>query len=159
VRREQAGDFFEKLGLDEKLSGLILAVIGNGSQLAYQIDVRRGGEPAESAMKAFAVRVFGEFLGKPEVSDRQAEGFAQMCRMLQLCDGGAYTSMAVTHSKQLGTWYRNAPTFNSSFKQPSGFGRRGISARQPADSAAARDLTPKVAVLTETSDDPSIIRK
>lgn len=138
----QAGDFFDKLGVDDKLKNLLLAVIGEGEELAFHIEVRHAGEPAEAAMKELATRTLKQFYDSNSVTDEQINGFIDMCKMLQVCDGGAYTSMAVTRPAVGRGHYRNAPTFNSSFSQPVGFGRRTIRLRGEGDMPAGQDLTP-----------------
>lgn len=140
----QADDFLGKLGVDDKLKGLLLAVIGEGEELAFQIEVRAAGEPAEAAMKELATKTLKQFYGSESVTDEQITGFTEMCKMLQVCDGGAYTSMAITRPTAKGSGrYRNAPSFNGSFAQPLGFGKRTIRLREEGDKAADTDLTPK----------------
>ncbi len=139
----QADDFLGKLGVDERLKGLLLAVIGDGEELAFQIEVRGAGEPAEAAMKELATSTLQKFYGSKSVTDEQINGFAEMCKMLQVCDGGAYTSMAITRREGGKGRHRNAPSFNASFAQPVGFGKRTIRLRREGDKAAASDLTPK----------------
>ena len=139
----QADDFLGKLGLDDKLKGLLLAVIGEGEELAFQIEVRGAGEPAKAAMRELATKSLRQFYGSETVTDEQITGFTEMCKMLQACDGGAYTSMAITRPTAKGSGrYRNAPSFNGSFAQPVGFGKRTIRLKQEGDNAAESDLTP-----------------
>ena len=139
----QADDFWDKLGVDERLKGLLLAVIGDGEELAFQIYVRGAGEPAQAAMKELATKTLSEFYGSESVTNEQVNSFAEMCKVLQVCDGGAYTSMAITSRGGGKGRYRNAPSFNSSFAQPVGFGKRTIRSREEGDNPAAPDLTPK----------------
>ncbi len=139
----QADDFLGKLGIDERLKGLLLAVIGDGEELAFQIYVRGAGEPAQAAMKELATTTLSQFYGSERVTDEQVVSFIEMCKMLQVCDGGAYTSMAITNKGAGKGRHRNAPSFNASFAQPVGFGKRTIRLRKEGDKAAAHDLTPK----------------
>lgn len=139
----QAVDFLTKLGIDERRKALLVAVIGDGDELAFQIDVRKAGEPAETAMRELAVKTLQDFNHTSEVTDAQIESFTEMCRMLQICDGGAYTSMAITRSTIGRGRYRNAPSFNGSFAQPLGFGKRTIRLRGDGEQAATYDLTPQ----------------
>ena len=144
----QADDFLGKLGIDDKLKGLLLAVIGEGEELAFQIEVRGAGEPAKVAMRELATKTLKQFYGSESVTDEQITGFTEMCKMLQVCDGGAYTSMAITRPAIKGSGrYRNAPSFNNSFAQPVGFGKRTIRLRGEDDRAAKPDLTPKGSVV------------
>lgn len=140
----QAADFLGKLGVEDKLKGLLLAVIGEGEHLAFQTEVRGAGEPAKNAMKKLATKTMMEFYDSESVTDEQINGFTEMCKMLQVCDGGAYTSMAITRQTTKGSvHYRNAPSFNGSFAQPVGFGRRTIRLRERGGKSADADLTPK----------------
>lgn len=141
----QAGDFLGKLGVDERLKDLLLAVIGDGEELAFQIEVRGAGEPAVTAMRELAIDSLQKFYGSENVTDEQINGFTEMCKMLQVCDGGAYTSMAITRREGGKGRHRNAPSFNASFAQPVGFGKRTIRLRGENDNPAASDLTPKAA--------------
>ncbi len=124
----QATDFFDKLGITEPLKELLLAVIGDGSRLAFEVDVRKSGDHAEAAMTELAETTMKRFFKTEQVSESQIEAFKEMCKILQICDGGAYTSMAVTRRPSQG-WFRNAPSFNASFAEPVGFGKRGLRLR------------------------------
>jgi hypothetical protein len=139
----QADDFLTKLGIEDKLKGLLIAIIGDGSELSYLLNVRKAGEPAEKAMRAHAITSLQKFYGKTKITDQQIDGFVEMCTMLQVCDGGAYTSMAITRKDNGKGRHRNAPSFNASFAQPVGFGKRSVRLRAENDVPAARDLTPK----------------
>lgn len=145
----QAGDFLGRLGVNDKLKGLLLAVIGEGEELAFQIEVRGAGEPAKTAMRELATKTLRQFYGSESVTDEQITGFTEMCKMLQVCDGGAYTSMAITNRGSGKGRYRNAHSFNSSFAQPVGFGKRTLRLRGAGDTAAEPDLTPRS--VTEAS--------
>lgn len=139
----QAKDFLTKLGIDTRLQGLIIAAIGDGADLAYRLDVVGDRDTAPLAMKQFATDTMQQFFGTETVSNDQIRGFVNICRILQQCDGGAYTSMAITR-RTGGGRYRNAPSFNATYAQPTGFGRRTITPRKPGESAAQPDLTPEV---------------
>lgn len=141
----QAGDFLGKLGVDERLKNLLLAVIGDGEELAFQIEVRGVGESAVTAMRELAVSTLKKFNSSEDVTDEQINGFIEMCKILQVCDGGAYTSMAITRREGGNGRHRNAPSFNASFAQPAGFGKRTVRLRGEGDNPASPDLTPKAA--------------
>lgn len=141
---EVADDFLSKLGVDDKLKGLLIALIGEGEDLAYQIEVKGAGEDTVAAMRELAVDTLQNFYGAEAVTEAQVNGFTEMCRMLQVCDGGAYTSMAITRKPNGWGRHRNAPSFNNSFAQPLGFGKRTISLRKKGDKAADLDLTPTI---------------
>lgn len=140
---EYAQRFFEGLGIDQRLSTLLVAMLGDGEELAFHVDVRNGGEAAERELHKFAVQTLEEVYGSDAVTEQQVNGFMELCSMLQACDGGAYTSMAITRVPGGGK-YRNAPSFNTSFAQPLGFGKRTIRLRKEGDAAARTDLTPSV---------------
>lgn len=141
----QADDFLGKLGVDERLKDLLLTVIGDGEDLAFQIEVRGAGETAVKAMRELAVNTLQKFYSSENVTNEQINGFTEMCKMIQVCDGGTYTSMAITRREGGNGRHRNAPSFNSSFAQPVGFGKRTIRLRGEDDKAAASDLTPQAA--------------
>lgn len=122
-----AKDFLNKVGVDDKVKGLLLAVIGKGSKLAFEIEVRGSGEPAEAAMKDLATKTLKEFYDSESVTEEQIIGFVEMCKILQVCDGGAYTSMAIIRPTVKGSGrYRNAPSFNGSFGEHTGFNGRKL---------------------------------
>jgi len=140
----QADDFLTKAGVGERLKGILLAVIGEGADLAYKIDIRGAGEVVEAELESLARDTLSKF-GTGDDVDGQIAGFVEMCKMLQISDGGAYTSMAVTSRSGGRGKHRNAPSFNSSFAQPVGLGKRSISAKTDRDVPAPHDLTPKAA--------------
>lgn len=138
----QANAFLDKLGVDERLKGLLLAIIDEGQTAAYQLYMRNGGKPAQTAMKKLAVKTLSQFYGSDIVTDEQVGGFTELCKILQVCNSGAYTSMAITRKGDGNGRHRNAPSFNASFAQPVGFGKRALRLRQAGDKPAASDLTP-----------------
>lgn len=140
----QANDFLSKLGVDDKLKSLLLAVIGDGQQLAFQIEIKGAGEPAQKAMNELATRALRQFYNSERVTDGQITSFIEMCKMLLVCDGGAYTSMATTRLSGNRGIHRNAPSFNSSFAQPVGFGKRSLKLAKNGEVTANPDLTPQV---------------
>jgi len=140
----QADDFLTKAGVDERLKGILLAVIGEGADLAYKIDIRGAGEAAEVELENLARDTLSKF-GTGDDVDGQIAGFVEMCKMLQISDGGAYTSMAITNRSGGRGKHRNAPSFNSSFAQPVSLGKRSIRVRTDGDAHAPHDLTPKAA--------------
>jgi hypothetical protein len=141
---KQADDFLGKLGVENKLKDLLLAVIGEGEELAFQIEINGAGEPAKAAMKRLATKTLKQFYDSETVTDEQITGFSEMCKMLQVCDGGAYTSMAITNRGRGKGHYRNAASFNSNFVQPLDFGKRVVRLRKEGEKAAEPDLSPNV---------------
>jgi hypothetical protein len=141
---ERAEDFMSKLEINDKLQKFILAIIGDSQKLVFDIYIRGAGEPQITQLRELAATTMAEFTGSPVVSKEQIDGFIEMCKILQVCDGGAYTSMAVTADKDRGVYYRNAPSFNSSFAEPIGPSNRDIRPRRPNEPAAREDQTPQV---------------
>lgn len=139
----QARDFLSKLNVNEDLVNLTLAIIGEGAQLAHQINTSRDRTTAEIAMKELALKTLRLFHSAQDIPESEVKAFSEMCKMLQVCDGGAYTSMAITRSESMGGRYRNAPSFNQSFSQPLGFGQRTIKLRDAGEDSATLDLAPQ----------------
>lgn len=144
----QAEDFLNKIGAYDELKDLLLAVIGKGHNLAFQIDIRKSGESAQQQFNALALESMRKYLGTEHVEEEYLTGFTQMCRILQICDGGAYTSMAITNRGKGKGHYRNAPSFNDSFAQPVGLGRRAIRLRKDGEAPAANNQTPEYSRAT-----------
>jgi|GEM_PF-529361 len=140
----QAEDFMDKIGVEDRLSKLVTTIIGEGAELAFEIEVRGAGKDAIQQMATLAQDAMQEYFGVDEITGDQVEGFIEMCNMLQVCDGGAYTSIAVTRRAGKGR-FRNAPSFNASFANP-GSTKRKVRPRLQGKQAAAHDLTPKVRV-------------
>lgn len=139
---QEADKFLTKLGVNDRLKKLILAIVGEGEALALQVARTYSAESAVMAMRNFAVRTLQEYNGSREVAEEQVQAFTELCQMFMICDGGAYTSMAVTRSK-VGR-HRNAPSFNDTFSESLlGLSKRGIGLRRtPNDRPAPRSLTP-----------------
>jgi hypothetical protein len=121
--------FYKTIGLDEKKRELLLAIIGDGAKLMHQIQVNGSKEKVED-LKELARTTMGDFFDTATPSLDQMKGFARLCRILQVCDGGAYTSMAVTQSVERKVIFRNAGSFNTSFEPPVGPGKRDLRPRQ-----------------------------
>jgi len=138
----QAADFLNKLGINNNYKDLILAIIGEGSNLTFQCQLRPDDETVSNKMRNFAIKSVGNYLASKDVRESQTGAFIEMCKILQLCDGGAYTSMAITRRNGKGH-FRNAPSFNNSFSAPIGLGKHDIRYREPNRPAAPADLTPK----------------
>lgn len=125
-----ASHFLSKLDVDERTKGLILGLIGDGAKLANQIFVNDKAVTAESkaAMTELATKTLKKFYETDSIDNSQIAGFVDLCKMLLVCDGGAYTSMAVTRGKH--GFYRNAPSFNKTFDKSPGFGERSIALKK-----------------------------
>ncbi len=140
---QQAADFFDKLGVPPNTSQLLLSIIGEGAELVFRADVLDEAMAVEK-LQAFAkeslVNIYGSLGEQPEAI---IAGFIALCRMVQLCDGGAYTSMAITRRGD--THFRNAPSFNPSFTSP-GYTKRKLKLRKRGEDAAPDRLSPRLKV-------------
>lgn len=152
----QAADFFGKLDVDERAQGLLLAMIGEGQEIAFALDVRKQPD-APARMHRFAEETMQAFSGSDQPDPGQVEAFETMCRILHTVDGGAYTSMAITRRDGNEGSYRNAPSFNSTFVQPTDPGKRGIAVRQDGQAVPAADLTPRRAGFKQPEDDLDVV--
>lgn len=139
--RVWAQDFLTKLGAPDHIQLVVLAMIGDGSELAFKIDIRREGERPLADLRELGRTTLREAYGLAEVPDEYVDGFVELCRVLQMCDGGAYTSMAVTR-KDEGGRYRNYPSFNGSFAPPRDLGRRTLRFRDQDGVVAPSRLVP-----------------
>ncbi len=125
-----AKDFMTKVGVDTKIQDLITAVITRGESLAFKVNSNPQDTIAEEEMRNFASESLRKYLPNEEVGNAQIDAFIQMCKIIQTCDGGAYTSMAITRKvgedgKTIGR-HRNYPSFNNSFEEPSDPGKRDL---------------------------------
>ncbi|HMS93585.1 MAG TPA: hypothetical protein PKD28_04305 [Candidatus Saccharibacteria bacterium] len=125
--KRDARRFMTEVGVDDPLQTVVLGVMGKGCDLALQMDVRKHPQAGPDLM-AFAKETLARAYGPDRVDDDSVRGFVTMCRMFRICDGGAYTDMAVTR-KPNGAYYRNAPSFNAGFHPPAGLGGRSIAPR------------------------------
>ena len=140
---KRAEEFMAQLEVDLGLADLLVALIGEGQDLASMINVRKAGEPAEKALRSFAERELKKFYKTDDAGEDKIVALSEMAKMLQVCDGGAYTSIAITRREGGNGRHCNAPSFNSDFAQPAGFGKRTLRLREEGDDPAAPDLTPK----------------
>lgn len=120
-----AKSFFNSIGLDSHLKEFLTAIVTDGSDLAFKLQKQPGDPTLHREMRIFAEDVLQVYLQKDNISDSEIKSFTEMCKIFQLCDGGAYTSMAITRRKGKGH-FRNPPSFNTSFKEPNGPGKRDI---------------------------------
>lgn len=125
--KRDAHQFMTEIGVDDPLQAVVLGIMGKGCDLALQMDVRKHTQ-AGPALMAFAKETLAKAYGPDRVDADSIQGFVAMCRMFRVCDGGAYTDMAITR-KSNGAYYRNAPSFNAGFYPPAGLGGRSIDPR------------------------------
>ena len=110
--------------------------------LVFQKRIRPNEQVYADALRLLGKNTLEKLNPNGDVTNSQVDAFIEMCQIVQLCDGGAYTNMAITRTDAKGR-YRNAPSFNSSFAQPIGLGKRDIKYRESNDTPAPDDLTPK----------------
>jgi hypothetical protein len=108
-----AKEFMESVGVPAQTRDFVLGLIGTGAKLAERV-VLRGDDVARAELVRHAKKQMLEVLGKAPTK-YEVEGYAELCEALLACDGGAYTTMAVTRGKQ--GYYRNAGSFNKSFRR------------------------------------------
>lgn len=77
-------------------------------------------QQAKQAFLDYSAERLGWLSDGAKPTENEITGFANMCLLLQACDSAAYTNMAVTRSAKTGGRYRNAPSFNASFKSAAG---------------------------------------
>lgn len=119
--------FMAELGVDTSLQAVVLGIMGKGCDLALEMDAYKHSE-AGPALQQFAKETLIKAYGSDRVDAGSIQGFVAMCRMFRVCDGGAYTDMAVTRTPS-GAYYRNAPSFNKDFHPSAGLGGRHIAPR------------------------------
>jgi hypothetical protein len=122
---EQAGAFLTALGLKDELQLFILSMIGDGEEIAARLQIRRDPS-AQQELEDYAAHVIETTSGQPS-SHKAVIGYVELCKIVQICDGGAYTDMAVTRGKT--GYYRNAPSFNGTFVASTDLGRRALTIR------------------------------
>lgn len=118
--------FMQAINMGDRDREFVLRMIGPGKTMVekYLLEGRRNEDL--NAIKKFCANTFQKYTGK-RASDWDAHGVYSMILALQTCDSAAYTTMALTRSKErAGVVYRNAGTFNKSFKA-GGLTKRGVS--------------------------------
>lgn len=121
--------------IPDNLSELIIALITKGTKLAFRHQMNPSDLPAYRVFEVYAHTVMRDFFGSSSTLLEQRLAFMEMCKILQLCDGGAYTDMAITRVAGVGH-FRNPPSFNDSFDHKrTGLDGRGIRYMQMLRSA------------------------
>ena len=113
-------EFLDKLNIDPRLQDIIGSIISDGKDLSFKSFM--GKKDASGQAKVH----FTALLNKHGISTQNDEigGIMKVCRILQSCDGAAYTPMAVTVNKD-GVAYINANhKFAESFLKPTGLTNR-----------------------------------
>lgn len=114
-----ASGFYKKLNIPEKTATFLLSFIYNEKFMlnAFKHNneasinhLRRNAEMSLSLL----------FDDDKSPAESDIDGYLSICRALFVCDSGAYTNKAVTRSNKYG-YYKNATSFNDSFRNYSGF--------------------------------------
>jgi hypothetical protein len=123
----QARDFMERVGIEDKLIELVIAMITNGEKLAYNITqetMRQPREQAEQRLADFSQSVMNQFFAPENAPGNEVKAFGLACKILHICDGGAWTDMATTKLPE--ATIRNYPSFNETFAPRHGLGGRQL---------------------------------
>lgn len=128
-----ATKFMYTLAVPDQTRKLITSLIGDGIDLAYKAYIRN--QP-EDELETYARQQLQDVWGEPDPDNDAITGYKVLSRIMLICDGGAYTSMAVTRSAD-GSYYRNAPSFNRSFLRPHDPGYRRHKLAKPDDTDRA----------------------
>lgn len=123
--KSYADRFMKEAGIDTSLRCLIVGMISDGMDLIHKIHISKN-EKAKQEIKRFAKDELSKFYDIDDMSSDQIAGYIDMCRMLLVCDGGAYTSMGVTRDRNNKVIYRNSPSFNGSFCKPNDFRKNSL---------------------------------
>ncbi len=119
-----ADQFLRGIGASPELRVLVISIITKGSSLAFELRKKPNDSLLASKWHNLAVRTLQLCLHRPDITPQEIETYQELCRTLLLCDGGSYTTMAVTRKDTV--YYRNAPSFNASFETPRRLGKRDI---------------------------------
>ena len=117
-----AADFMKKLGVPEPTANLLRSLIGDGLDFAYRGYIKN--EDVTTDFEAYARKQLQALWGaETPIDQKSIDGYRMLCKMILICDGGAYTSMAVNRVAT-GVYFRNAPAFNQSFARSQDLGYR-----------------------------------
>lgn len=108
-----ADQFFEHLGLDERLKNIAEYVIGEGQQMTSAFYVRKSPEAKDMA-KGEIKELFKSTFEK-EPTEEEIEGIWQLCSILQNCDSGSYTFKGITRNRKYGYHLNTSYSFSRSF--------------------------------------------
>ncbi len=139
---QKALQFMNTIELDEKTKALVLSIIGDGATLAHNAQLKPS-EDNTKVMNEFSSIVLKNLFDGVNPSESEINNLSEIFKIFQTCDGGAYTSMAITRRPKEGR-HRNAPSFNNSFAKPINPGQRDIRYRKPDEESAPQKLTPKI---------------
>jgi hypothetical protein len=123
-----AQDFMTRLNLDERLKSIIVGLIGKGSDFATDAFIRKG-ENSVDQLRGYCENLLKTNLQGTQfqITDNEVQGLMKICEVVQTCDSAAYTDMARTYYARKDLTYKNAPSYNASFKQPKGLTKQNVS--------------------------------
>lgn len=116
--------FMRQIGVDDRNRELVLNLIGPGKEMVAKYEL--GGRPFNqvAGMIQFCAGVFEQYTGQ-KATENDAIGIYDLCLMMQTCDSAAYTTMALTRSKENpDVYYRNFGSFDNSFDKAQGLTHR-----------------------------------
>lgn len=138
---QKASQFLDTIGVNPEVKKLVMAVIQNGAIHAHNA-LLFPSDAHSDALDGFSKDTLMDLYPANEPSDYEIRNLSEVFKIFQTCDGGAYTSMAITRRPNRGR-FRNAPSFNNSFASPISPGKRDIRYKSPDGPTAPPDLTPK----------------
>lgn len=105
--------FYKDVGINDKTSTFLRSLIGDGQVYAHDAFIRKQST-GHQALEDYASRSLEVYMDEAPTSEL-VEAYIELSKMLLICDGGAYTTRAVTR-KQDDSLYRNAGSFDNSFQ-------------------------------------------
>ena len=111
-----AEKFMQTIQVGGKEREFVLRMIGPGKEMIERFLFNGKRKEDLNEIKKFCANTFQKYTGT-KASDWDAQGVYSMILALQTCDSAAYTTMALTRSKdQPGVVYRNKGVYNDTFK-------------------------------------------
>lgn len=128
--RKYAEIFFNSLQVPEEMMHLLMYVIG-GSQLCTSRYYVHKDKTALKVLNDECEAVLEQAIGR-KPTEEEVSGLANICKIVQTCDSGAYTRYGVTHDKKTGAYYYNGnDRFTRSFEEPKGLSKRKLKLKEP----------------------------
>lgn len=92
-------DFLLQAGVGERMAELLVAAGGRGAELAFAARRSKSSDD-KVALLTFSASVLKHFYDGKVPAIEQTRGFAQMCNIVNICDGGAYTPIRVRQRRE-----------------------------------------------------------
>lgn len=124
-----AEHFLRQNNVDEPTIKLIRTMIGEGMEWTTYLMVQRNWKDEAQLQRdnnryyMFCRKAMQEYLGEERVDHETVFGFMNMLEVMQNCDSGAYTTMAITRGNK--GYYRNYGSFDKVFG-PTDFTKRRV---------------------------------